>query len=661
MRDFRAQQARARLRTRVLILLYAAMLPVVAGVAAVAMVVGGAIAIVLDHERKPGDPGSGEMIRSLLTSEWTPALVVLAAIVVAAVMVIASAWRWRELRAGGSRLAESVGARRLSPDSSSPDERRLLNVAEEMAIAARMPVPPVFVLEQPTAINAFAAGCTPDDAVVVVTRGTLRAMNRDQLQGVMGHEFSHILNGDMRLNVVLISLVHGIAAIGFIGDGLLQAPRDQDSKRSSLFLIIGVLLKAVGFVGVACGSILQAAVSRQREFLADASAVEFTRQPGGLAGALKIVGGVADRGRLPPSVALQCNHMCIVEAKANALLRSHPSLERRIQRLDPGWNGAFEPFEFPATPEPTAPTPSAAPAGPIAGALPLAPVPPVPLDPPYAAGWAPMDVLERVEAARSTICSIRPDLLEVARTLFDAEALVLAMLLSRRIEVASAQVRLIRESLGDAAARLAASLRESLAGEPRSIRMPLLLVAMGTLGGLSPAQYDSLRTLMIAMIEANPRTDLFKLCVFKSARARLDRRFGRPRPSTAYYSLATLGPQCSTLLSAVAMAGGLTDFDEALRRAGRSLGVTKLAPVPAADLSAARIAEAIGTLATASSPHRWRLVEACAAMAGADHALRDPEHEMLSAIADALRVPLTQEPSRRSGDQTVQGTRGHAR
>ena len=236
-----------------------------------------------------------------------------------------SLYKVAALSGGGHTVAELLGGRLLHPDKASPDERRLLNVVEEMAIASGLPVPPVYLLENEPGINAFAAGHTTGDAVIAVTSGTLERLSRDELQGVIGHEFSHILNGDMRLNIRLMGVLFGILVIGLtgwiifrssMGGGYVRmgARDDDDRKGFNPLPLIGLALYVIGYVGVFFGNLIKAAVSRQREFLADASAVQFTRNPDGIAGALKKIGALAEGSRVSDSHAEEASHMFFGEA-----------------------------------------------------------------------------------------------------------------------------------------------------------------------------------------------------------------------------------------------------------------------------------------------------------------------------------------------------------
>jgi Zn-dependent protease with chaperone function len=235
-----------------------------------------------------------------------------------------------------------MGARAINPNTTDPDERKLLNVVEEMAIASGVPVPQVYVMDEEDGINAFAAGHKPGDATVTVTRGCMKILTRDELQGVIGHEFSHLLNGDMRLNLRLMGIIFGILCLAIIGRVLLQTGRGREKNPLPL---LGLALLVIGYIGVFFGRLIQAAVSRQREFLADASSVQFTRNPGGITGALKKIGGLGENGsRLGHAHTEELSHMFFgngVTAPFIGLLETHPPLAERIRAFDPAFDGKF--------------------------------------------------------------------------------------------------------------------------------------------------------------------------------------------------------------------------------------------------------------------------------------------------------------------------------
>ncbi len=258
-----------------------------------------------------------------------------------------SLFKIAQLSGGGTGVAERLGGRRIYPNSLEPNERRLLNVVEEMALASGVPVPPVFLMKDEEGINAFAAGFSPSDAVIGVTRGCVEQLSRDQLQGVIAHEFSHILNGDMRLNLRMIGVLYGIMLMGLVGRELLRfasfrGRRSQKNDPTIYFLLIGLAMLVLGFLGMFLGNLIKAAISRQREFLADASAVQFTRNPEGIAGALKRIGGAVSGSMLTNPRAAELSHMYF-SSGVSSLFATHPPLAERIRRLDARWDGKFPP------------------------------------------------------------------------------------------------------------------------------------------------------------------------------------------------------------------------------------------------------------------------------------------------------------------------------
>ena len=264
---------------------------------------------------------------------------------------------------GGSYIATSMGGRRIDATTDDLAERRLWNVVEEIGIASGTPMPAVFVLDDEPSINAFAAGWTADDAAIGVTRGALDHLDRRELQGVVAHELGHVANGDTRIKTRIVGWVFGIAVLTVLGRVLLHqlwwAPRRRDRRDGSAAFLIaaGLGLLVVGSVGAFFARLVQAAVSRQREYLADASAVEYTRDPSGLGGALMKIGGFSGDSRIRSAHATEASHLFFTSAFGGALA-THPPLTDRIRRLVPSWDGRFV---TPATAdevEPTEPEPS---------------------------------------------------------------------------------------------------------------------------------------------------------------------------------------------------------------------------------------------------------------------------------------------------------------
>ena len=288
---------------------------------------------------------------------WDPDVFLYSAGATLVVILLGTFYKTLMLSSGGAAVAGMFGGLPIPTDTTEPRLRRLLNVVEEMSLASGVPVPQTFILEE-KGINAFAAGFKPEDAVIAVSRGAVEQLNRAELQGVIAHEFSHILNGDMRTNIRLMGLIHGILLIALIGYFLFRGTihsgggrhrsggdREGGGMGALVIILIGLALMAIGYIGVFFGKLIKSAVSRQREFLADASAVQFTRQPEGIAGALKKIGGFVSGSRIRDPHAEEASHFFFANALGTAffqLLSTHPPLPERIRRLDPDFDGDFE-------------------------------------------------------------------------------------------------------------------------------------------------------------------------------------------------------------------------------------------------------------------------------------------------------------------------------
>ncbi|GFE78989.1 Zn-dependent protease [Steroidobacter agaridevorans] len=331
--NFFERQEQSRRTTRWLVVLF------VAAVLAVAAAVNAVVCFVLslgEANRTGYSPTLGEWMTA------HPGTVLLTTLAVVGIIALASLYKTVVLGGGGGVVARSLGGVRVSPDTTDPQQRRLLNVVEEMAIASGLPMPEVYLLEQETGINAFAAGHNPANAAIGVTRGTLTTLNRAELQGVIAHEFSHILNGDMRLNIRLMGLLFGLLVIALIGRTVLRlSSGGRDSKKAMPVLLVALAVMVVGYIGLFFGRLIQAAVSRSRESLADASAVQFTRDPTGLRGALVKIGAVSGGSRIGNPEVEEVAHMLFAPGMSR-FFATHPALEDRLKALDP----RFDPKEF---------------------------------------------------------------------------------------------------------------------------------------------------------------------------------------------------------------------------------------------------------------------------------------------------------------------------
>jgi Zn-dependent protease with chaperone function len=329
--SFFENQAQARRNTKFLVLMYA--LAVGGVILAVDLVLGGLYAWNIDVA-----PGASHLSLAARLAAVPGALYLWGALGTAALILAVSAWNVMQLSIGGKAVAEMVGARRVASDTRDPLERRLVNVVEEMSIASGVRVPAVYVMDGEAGINAFAAGYDISDSIVAVTRGTLETLNRDELQGMIGHEFSHLLHGDMRLNMRVIGVLAGIVFIGSIGEFLMRSQRGSgsDSKGAAPIFLAGLALLLIGYIGLFFARLIKAAVSRQREFLADASSVQFTRNPDGIAGALDQIGAAPAGSLVAGRHAEDLSHMFFgqgIAVRLSGLFDTHPPLDERIARV----------------------------------------------------------------------------------------------------------------------------------------------------------------------------------------------------------------------------------------------------------------------------------------------------------------------------------------
>jgi Zn-dependent protease with chaperone function len=339
--DFFEAQDLARKRTRLMVVLFAM------AVLSIALALYAVVVFIL---------GSGFLETKGAVNPpialWQPDVFFSTLIAVVLLVAGCSLFKVAQLRSGGGYVARSMGGIEIEQTTQDADERMLMNIVEEMSIASGVPMPEVYLLPE-DGINAFAAGFSPADAVVAVTRGCIRTLNRDELQGVVAHEFSHILNGDMRLNIRLMGVLFGILAIAVLGQlvfrstaraNLLGGGRRRDKDSGGAIMLIGIAVMAIGYIGVFFGRMIQSAISRQREFLADASAVQFTRNPDGIAGALKKIGGTSLHGAIANAHSQEAAHFFFANALKSSsvsMFATHPPLEQRIAAIEPNWDGQF--------------------------------------------------------------------------------------------------------------------------------------------------------------------------------------------------------------------------------------------------------------------------------------------------------------------------------
>ncbi|TWT21155.1 M48 family metallopeptidase [Luteimonas marina] len=508
----------------------------------------------------------------LLVFGGEPVLLAMSTLLALGVIGIGSLYRVASLRGGGEPIAQQMGGVPVPEDTTDLHLRRLRNVVEEMSIASGVPVPKIYVMEHEAGINAFAAGYSPSDAVIAVTRGALDRLNRDELQGVVAHEYSHILNGDMRLNIRLIGVLFGILMLGLIGRKILQHG-GRVRGRGAMPVLVGALIALlVGYVGLFFGRMIKAGVSRSREVLADASAVQFTRQTSGLAGALKKIGGLHDGARLAERAdAEEVSHMLFGDGIGlRGLFSTHPPLLQRIQALEPSFkaeslerlkaqwlavppNGLDEDLRLGL-------------AGPEHGGLPQASSR-LGITPPMVAAQVAdpkNDDYRRADAIVSTL----PGVVRALAAQRDAAApLLLGLLLDEDSEIADKQRSEIVARLGVQAASEARRLRdEHLHALHPMLRLPLAALAFPTLRLRPRPELATFLDTVHAMVHTDGRVSLFEYCLGRLLEVQLREtldpsryaRFGRRKPGGVRQEFATL-------LAVVAQAGNPANPDEARR------------------------------------------------------------------------------------------------
>ena len=498
--NFFDAQDRARRATRWLVIVY---------IISTALIVAGVTLVVGVGLNAVGQDGAVA----------NPALLGFTAVATTLFILGASLYKTSRLSSGGGRVAIEMGGTLVPPDVQDPLRKRLRNVIEEMAIASGVPVPEIYVLEEESGINAFAAGYTPGDAAIAVTRGTLAILDRDELQGVIAHEFSHILNGDMRLNIRMMGVLFGIMVLSIIGRIVLRggfhssmvSSRRKGSSGGIMFVGLGLVI--LGWIGLIFARIVKAAVSRQREFLADASAVQFTRQTAGIAGALKKIGGYSQRSYIQSADAEEVSHMLFAGgiASLTSVFATHPPLTERIQALDPNFNEQDYPDVDPIR-ERFAMEPERA-AG-FAGG--------------ESAGPAPQDAMavtgniaeaigqpraEHVEYARRLRSDLPQSLYDAAHGTEEAFLLTLALVLDKRH--AARQLQVIGRQLGAGRATRVRGYFDELDVIGLRYRFPLLEIAFPRLRNRPNSQMEYLLDLVRRLIEIDGEVDLGEFCFYR--------------------------------------------------------------------------------------------------------------------------------------------------
>ena len=571
------------------------------------------------------------------------------AILTAALILGASLYKTAALSGGGGKVAQDMGGTLVPTDVTDPLRRRLRNVVEEMAIASGVPVPDIYVLEGESGINAFAAGFSPGDAAIAVTRGTLELLDREELQGVIAHEFSHILNGDMRLNIRLMGVLFGIMVIGLIGRMVLRSGyhgsliSSRRSKNAPVVMIIGFGLAILGAIGVFCARLIKAAVSRQREFLADASAVQFTRQTDGIANALKKIGGYAQHSYIEAADPEEVSHMLFAGGlrRMAGLFATHPPLHERIKALDP----SFSPDDYPEV------RPTGAPAEEILRQ--------------QAAGFAPTvgrltedgdvsidrDIIEsigrpspeQVGFARDLRRSIPESLKNAAYSADGAWLLTLALVMDPAYS--ERQLGILESQLGKERADRVRDLYKEIQGLGASYRLPLLEIAFPALKQRPSANLQYLLDMVRRLIETDGEIDLREYCYYRIIARHLEQAID---PGTSHHhnrvSKAAARHAAIDLLRIVADHG----HDDQEAREGAFLAgvavfgdwVQSRRVKDSGPQSVETLDQALDVLEKINMAGRRSMVEAVTRAISHDGRLTVTEAELLRAVCASLDCPL---------------------
>ncbi len=682
--DFFGQQARARASTHRLVCLFGLAL----GLTNLAIYFALAGVFQFTYQLTAlgarGDSGQGWFVKLAhyfgRDGIWNWELAGWVTLFVTTVIGLVSWCKLRQLSRGGAVVAHLLGGRLVPLNTDDSEERQLLNVVEEMAIASGLPVPEVYVLDEESGINAFAVGNEITDAAVGVTFGALKLLTRAELQGVMAHEFSHILNGDMRLNTRLIGWLHGVLGLVVLGriltlDFLRRARTAEGQWVGPIFhpillpaFVVGWICLVAGSFGAFFARLIKSAVSRQREYLADAAAVQFTRNSEGIAGALKKIGGLRGHSLLATARAEEASHMYFgdgMRPRWFGFLATHPPLTRRIQRLNPYFDGKFpavslervlresrvtelyrgqggKPVDFEKL---------AAIVGPAAAAQEVLYADAARKDS-MAAATPPANPIGRrdgvplvnLEFARVLLGTIPAPLHVATQTAFSAIALIYALLCSKESAVRARQLAGLSDrtepGVTSELKRLLVLTDKLDAGH----FLPLADLAVRALRGLSPEQFDSFQSHLEWLVAEDSQIDLFEYMLQRMVVRHLQPHFGPVRkPPVQYYNLKPLLADSAVLLSGLARIGseGEEEAATAFRQGAALLPASaELKFLPWSECNLLQIDAAIEKIAQATPQLKQLMLTALTAAAATDGLLQRREAELLRAIADAFGAPV---------------------
>jgi Zn-dependent protease with chaperone function len=638
MKDFFAQQEQARRNTSMLVFLFACAVVLIIFSVYCAATAG----LYLSQMFAAGQ--SSWFVRGFWDGErflWIVGLTI-------AVVAFGSLYRTYQLKqGGGAAVADMLGAERVASATDDPLLRRLLNIVEEMAIASGLPAPPVYLMQQ-SGINAFAAGFGRTDAVIAVTSGATGLLARDELQGVIAHEFSHILNGDTSLKMQLMGLLYGITLISDAGILMMTArgsARYSRTERGShpAVIVTGFMIFMAGTIGAVFADMIKRAVSRQREFLADAAAVQFTRNPSGLANALKTIGGFRGGSHIAHASTRQVSHFFFSNAakprKSMDWWAAHPPLAERIRRLEPGFRGVFEPVDSARR--------SALVADEAVAAL--------------ADAWTPQptaaleDVnsvinsighpdFEGLQQARALIAMIPERLSRFSRDPYTARAVMYALLIDQRSIIRKRQMELLQKQADANVFREMLDILSDVSKLARALRLPLLEMMLPALKSLSHAQFLAFRACIRALIQADRRVDIFEYMLQRMLLRHLYPVFTPVRRLVVQYHAAGEIVDAAACIIAIMIRAGTHNRPEEDYRSAMNMFTGELLPAmpDREECALSGLDEALKKAERASPALKRKLLAACVSATLSDGKAAAREIELLRAIADSLDCPMPQ-------------------
>ncbi len=677
--DFFGQQDRARASTRRLVCLF-----VVALVLTNLMVYGAvAAALRLTYLFTHAFPSRGWL--SALARHFcaegigTWELLGWVTLAVTAVVGLVTFVKLRQLSRGGAMVATWLGGRRVNFQTDDADERQLLNVVEEMAIASGVPVPEVFLLDEECGINAFAAGNDPTDAALGVTFGAVKLLTRDEIQGIIAHEFSHILNGDMRLNTRLIGWLHGVLGLVVLGRFLtlnfLSRHKTADGRPVRLsfhpaFLpafVVGWICLVAGSFGAFAARLIKSAVSRQREYLADSAAVQFTRNPDGLAGALKKIGGLQGRSLIEAARAEEASHMYFsdgMKPRWFGFLATHPPLTKRIQRINPRFDGQYPRVSLERVLQESRVTElyrehggkpvdydklasvvgnSAAAREMLFASAARRTEPLVQPANPLRSSQLSAVTAVHLEFATRILRDLPASLRAATQQPLTAEALMYGLICSRELELRARQLQELSLRTEPELVTELQRLLPEIDDLDAEHYLPLADLAVRALRHLSREQFELFESNLTWLVESDQQIDVFEFMLRRMIVRHLASQFRRVKKSPVqYYNLKPLLPACEVILSGLTRIGHESESEA---EQAFSQGATRLTCeqelrfLPLADCNLLQIDAAINEVAQASVPLKRQILAALVAAAATDGILQRREAELLRAVADAWDQP----------------------